>query len=264
MMLGPQPLGGLTQQTGWYQREVSSDADIVAFCSLVGDPSRVAELVAGVREVVSSVRFGCTLFAVRSLSKSELADVATTPGECPEDATLPLRLFVSAPTTGKAKSGMHTAMLVATFNRAKRGRVVAQTGALDERCATHSRGLSECVEERKREGKLGCDADKVCIGHAASTRALLSRAACPSCIRKRASRASSKRPLPLHFDAFFVPRRLVPNAERGETTADVCVRRAMLHTLRAKAYCPEPNDDALCTWDIDGPALSQRRRRREQ
>ena len=177
MMLGPQPLGGLTQQTGWYQREVSSDADIVAFCSLVGDPARVAELVAGVREVVSSVRFGCTLFAVRSLSKSELADVATTPGECPEDATLPLRLFVSAPTTGKAKSGMHTAMLVATFNRAKRGRVVAQTAPLDERCATHSRGLGECVEERKREGKLGCDADKVCIGHAASTRALLSRAA---------------------------------------------------------------------------------------
>ena len=154
-------------------------------------------------------------------------------------------------------------MLVATFNRERRGRVVAQTSTLDERCATHSRSLHECVEQRKREGKVGCDADRVCIGHAASTRALLSRAACASCIRKRASRASSKRPLPLHSDSFFVPRRLIPNVERAATTADVCVRRAMLHALRARAYCPDPNDDAsLCTWDIDGPALSQRRRRR--
>jgi hypothetical protein len=112
----------------------------------------------------------------------------------------------------------------------------------------------------------------VCVAHEASKDALVSRAACASCIRRRATRASSKRPPWLHDNAFFVPRRLIPDtaAAFAKKGPDVCVRRAILHTLGAKAYCAtdaegagagDGDGEALCAWHIDGPTLSQRRKR---
>jgi hypothetical protein len=288
-MLAPEPLRLLRPNTGrtsgWHKRDVHTDADVVAFCTLVGRAGALAELTQCVRAIVASLRSRCTLYAIRSLSKRELAHAAD--GECHADTALPLRLFVSAP--AKGNRGMHTVMAVAKFNHEKRARVVASTAstaALNERCATHQRSLHECVATRvglrglgargrgQRGPKVGCDADKVCVAHEASKNALVSRAACASCIRRRATRASSKRPPWLHDNAFFVPRRLIPDtaAAFAKKGPDVCVRRAILHTLGAKAYCATDRDgdrdgdgdgdgDALCAWHIDGPTLSQRRKR---
>jgi hypothetical protein len=273
LLRAPAELGRLPPGDGWYQTTARSEADVARFCALVGTELGVAELVAGMSGVVKnrSIGLGCTLFAVRTLSKSEHAASVPAGGACPPDAVLPLRLFVSHPRT----KGMHTVRLVASFQREKRARVLAKAGTgtlgADGQCTMHGRSLRECVaaaaaasDGSGKRAKLGCDADGVCRSHPASTQALVSRAACGHCIRKRAARMKGQGPPYLESDAYFVPRSVLRGAATSADVGaggDVCVRRAILHVLGAKAPCDDAAAGGMCAWSIDGPAPARSARR---